>query len=460
MAKRSLPMFMFPGALCCFLLLFVTACTSLPVGAGDTNTPTPGTTGTPTSTATQTPQQTVPMPQTNTSCPTTNTARAAMIRPLALGSHQNLVYIYNDVPQNTSIAYGILRRYDTTTGQKTDIVTSGIEILQAQVSGDGQWVLFLSRPDPRGGLGNLLQLQLVRMDGQGLQTLMCLPYTDNGLRPPATPIISVQWSIDEKSILISYNGLNQQTQQAISSIDVLNVSTGALKPAFLDPADSQYLYTAVTLLNNTQAYVIKRSISSTTLPATLFLMNIATATVANPGLQNVLNLPPAIFTMDSSYGGTQLFISACVPPSAQTITVQPATGGTSHDIYHDTNSCVLTLRAVAGNTLLLVVQASGGTSYQVWTMHPDGSGKHVLNTLSVNSLYELNENSQLPWSNVSRDGTTYALQQGATVTDQGVTVKGGQSVILIGSLNGGNPTVIASTAGSLSTTSLAGWTTM
>jgi len=92
------------------------------------------------------------MPQTQTACPAPNTARAAVMRPLALGSHQNLVYIYNEVPRNTSTAFGHLRRYDATTGQKTDFTTSGIRILQGQVSSDGQWVLFLSMPDPRGGL--------------------------------------------------------------------------------------------------------------------------------------------------------------------------------------------------------------------------------------------------------------------------------------------------------------------
>jgi len=95
------------------------------------------------------------------------------MRPLTLGSHQNLVYIYNDVPPNTSTSSGVLRRYDTATGQKVDIATSGLRIDQAQVSRDGQWVLFLSIPDPRGDSQHSAMLQLVRMDGRGLQTLFC-----------------------------------------------------------------------------------------------------------------------------------------------------------------------------------------------------------------------------------------------------------------------------------------------
>lgn len=447
-AKRSFSTFILASTLCCFLLLAGSACSSLPVSVG-TNTPTPTAQ---TGNATQTPQQSVPMPQTETSCPATNTARAAVIRSLVLHNHQNLVYVYNETPPNTATAHGLLRRYDTTTGQKTDIVTSGQQILQAQISSDGQWVLFLTMPNPQSGLVNVVQLQLVRMDGQGLQTLMCLPYLNHNSRPLATPDISFQWSVDEKTILISYDAFNPVTQQVISSINVLNVSTGTLKPAFLDPADSLYLYTFATWLNNTQAYIIKRSILSPTLPATLFLMDTTTATVTNPGLQNVLNIPPGIFTMDSSDDGTQLFISACLPPSTQTITVQPATGGTSQSVYTDGNNCVLTLRAISPTTLLLVVMNAEGSAYQIWTMHTDGSNKHVLNTLSVASAYNLNESSQFPWSNVSRDGASYALEQGAAVN--------GQSVILLGSLNGGNPTVIATTAGSSGTASIAGWTTM
>jgi hypothetical protein len=470
MAKHSLPISIFTGIICFFILLSVNACASQPLAPGNTNTLITGTqsgtpsqsvnsggtntsaSGTQSANSSQSSVQTVPMPPTNTSCPATNTARAAVMRPLALGTHQNLVYIYNDVPQHTSTAYGRLRRYDTTSGQKIDIASSGIQILQAQVSSDGQWILFLSMPDPRGAPTEVVQLQLVRMDGQGLQTLLCLPYTNSGRGPLSTPNIAFQWSADEQSIIISDTTLNAGTQQAVSSISVLNVSTGALKPTFLDPADNQYLYSVVTWLDMTHAYILKRSISSPTLPATLFLMNTVTATVANPGLQNVLDVPAGTFTMDSSYDGTKLFVSSCIPASVGTITARPATGGTSQTIYSSGNDCALTLRAVATNTLLLVAEVSNYASYQIWTMHPDGTGKQVLNTLSVAVAYELNTSSQFPWSNVSRDGTTYALQQGAAIP--------GQSVILMGALSGGSPTVIASTAGSLSTASLAGWTTM
>ncbi|HYX48465.1 MAG TPA: hypothetical protein VE843_01895, partial [Ktedonobacteraceae bacterium] len=94
--------------------------------------------------------QTVAMPSTQTSCPTNGTARAAVMRPVKLGKDPTIVYVYNEVPLNTTIAYGHLNLYDVTTGQKSVLVTSGLSIENAQVSANGQWVLFLSQIDPRG----------------------------------------------------------------------------------------------------------------------------------------------------------------------------------------------------------------------------------------------------------------------------------------------------------------------
>src|ERR687883_238293 len=87
---------------------------------------------------------TVPMPVTSTSCPPDGTARAAVLRPLRLGGDQNIVYVYNEVPPTTSTAFPHLRRYDVVTGHKTELpVKEGLSIEQAQVSADGQWVLFV-----------------------------------------------------------------------------------------------------------------------------------------------------------------------------------------------------------------------------------------------------------------------------------------------------------------------------
>jgi hypothetical protein len=97
--------------LVCTLVFLLAACgqttvkppaTGSPTSTGNpSTTPLPGTTPTVAPTVT-----TAPVPPTQTDCPAANTARSAVMRPLALGSHQNLVYIYNEVPQNTSTAFG------------------------------------------------------------------------------------------------------------------------------------------------------------------------------------------------------------------------------------------------------------------------------------------------------------------------------------------------------------------
>jgi hypothetical protein len=458
----------FSGILLCILLFLLTACSSSPVGSGGQSTPTPapGSTSTTASgTATATPAQTVPMPQTQTACPATNTARAAVMRPLALGSQPNLVYIYNEVPQNTSTAFGHLRRYNTVTGQKTDLITSGIQILQAQVSNDGQWVLFLSQPDPRSGAA-VVMLQLVRLDGQGLQTLLCLPYTASGGGPLSSPAISFQWSVDEQSILLSEDSLSSTTNQATSIIMLLNVSTGTLKPLFLDQADGLYTYSIVTWLDNTHAYIVKQGTQGPTPPETVFLLNTATATVAQPGLVMILTSPTRFSdnSLDSSFDGTQLYNSYCLEaasPFSTNIQVGPATGGARHAIFQEQPAdCVQTVRAINPATLLLmvVVSHSTGGSTQIWTMSLPGGAMHMLATLTSalpgesEQSYALNQTSQYPWSNVSRDGGTYALQEiDSTAQTQS---------IVVASLTGGVPATVATTNAGTSSVSLAGWTTM
>ena len=60
---------------------------------------------------------------------------------------------------------------------------------EAQISADGQWILFTA--DDAQGFGTTLQL--VRMDGQGLQTLYC-SMSGNGVG-------NIQWSPDQKTVV-------------------------------------------------------------------------------------------------------------------------------------------------------------------------------------------------------------------------------------------------------------------
>ena len=123
-------------AVSCCLLFLLTACG--PFGSADSGpTPTPSTSGhtaTPTTGGTTSTPTTAPMPATQTACPTARTARAAVFAPLVLGSHQNIVYIFNQgaSPSPTS---GEIKRYDASTGkiewspdQKTVAFMDGNEV--------------------------------------------------------------------------------------------------------------------------------------------------------------------------------------------------------------------------------------------------------------------------------------------------------------------------------------------
>jgi len=395
--------------------------------------------------------QTVQMPPTQTSCPTNGTARAAIMRPVKLGKHPTIVYVYNEVPVNTTIAYGHLKLYDVTTGHKSVLVTSGLSIEHAQVSADGQWVLFLSQIDPRGDRQHESMLQLIRMDGQGLQTLYCLPA---GIVSRAT---NIQWSTDQKSVLISTDD-----HTSTSTVTLSSLATGKLTTE-LKITDKNYGYTVMTWLDHTRAYVERLGRFGPVPPIVLYVLD--TAKYSNPNgssLKKVLEHPIrfSYLSMDSSYDAKQLFVDFCWmvgenEPFDTTISVGPATGGTQRIIYHQAPStCVRQLRAVAPKTLLMTVEnlntRTNIDDNQVWKMKPDGSGRTVLFDLPKNTTtYSLNVFTQFPWSDVSRDGSMYTLQ----TYDQKITLQ----TLVFGSMKGGKPTQFAYV--SRGSVDIVGWTT-
>jgi hypothetical protein len=384
---------------------------------------------------------TVAMSATSTTCPADGTARPAIMAPLALGSHRDIVYVYNEIPPNTSTAYGHIKRYDVVTGQKTSIVTSGLSIQHAQLSSDGQWVLFLSQVDPRGDRNHSSMLQLVRMDGQGLQTLYCLP--------SSVTSASVQWSTDQKTVLISTDANN-----SISTVTLLTLATGGLQTE-LHITDTNYAYTVLTWINTTRAYVEKTGRSGPQPPITLYLLDTRSRALTQV-LQHSVRF--SYLSLDSSNDGNKLFVSYCFNQTGfdTTISVGPAAGGTQRTIYHQTNICAQTLRAVTSTTLLIVGQrydSAHSTFFnQAWKMKPDGSGRTVLfDTASNGITYSLNVFTQFPWSNISRDGSLYSLQ---TTTNNGSR----QQTLDYASLNGGAPIQFAYT--STGSVDIVGWTTM
>jgi len=439
--------------LCSFLLLCTLAACGTNSSTGSTGTQPQAPQGNSNSqggsglqqTSTPTAQPTtIAMPSTQASCPTMGTARAFVTAPLALGHHQNLVYIVNQTQHNNPTS-GTLKRYDMTTGNKTVIVQlPNTNIDSAQISADGQWVLFVS--DNR----TQKELQAIRMDGKGLQTLYCGGFQSNP-----------QWSTNQGLIAL------EEDISGSLNIYLLHTANGTLEKVFTQSDSGGRVYELRTWLDNSHLYVVRTTTDAN--PDVLALLDITKGD--NQTASNLTQIVPSgqqtlsLGSFDSSYDGTHLFVNhnncgyGCTGPSD--ITIQPAQGGQQHTIYSSQLYAVTTVRAVTENTLLVDINNQPFMNSHVdqshngmWTMHADGTGPTRLTTVSSTTTSSLNNNSQFPWSNVSRDESTYTTLEITNTANQQPTY-----AIVTGSLTGGTSTTIASISDG-TTLDIAGWTTM
>ncbi len=400
-------------------------------------TPLPGQSRTPTPT-------TVAMPPTQTSCPTAGAARGAVIAPLVLGSHTNVVYVYNQGRGSTPHPLaGILKRYDSTTRSETVILTAPHTYIdQAQVSTDGQWVVFSSQVSDRSAL------QLVRMDGQGLQTLYCAASNEH--------IGALAWSPDQKYVAFQ-EGVN---------VYLLKVATGAYQ---LKAASSTTMYYVVrTWLDDTHLYLAGLVVGTETPPLNLYLLDINTAKI-----QQILTSPALCGDFDRSIDGRNLFTSECqfVMPMAggpSSIRVQPATGGPAKTIYTTLSYAITSLRVASNTSLLFVIHNTGVSSIDtshngLWKVNTDGSGLTRLTREAADEAtgFPL---TRTPWSAVSRDGRSYAVQVYTYAISSTETISPLiSSSLLIGSMSGGQPvafTTLTRNTRTIDTLDIVGFTMM
>ena len=372
-------------------------------------------------------------PAISTSCPAPGTARAAALPSLTLGTHPTIVYIVNEgLPTPT---FGTLKRYDVVTGAKVEIVKmAGTAISEAQVSANGQWLLFVAH------VSGQVKLQLIRMDGKFLQTLYC-----------GNPS-QAQWSTNQQLLLFA--------DPNSGHIYLLHMTTGVLQVEL--SFSRGFTIHPRTWLDNTRAYVTLQLPDQP--PESVAILD----TSKGPN-QNVQNLQvafdaststPFCWDFDSSFDATKLFISQCIATSSGgpvpnifggpgVISVRPATGSSYSYLYVNQGQAFTAVRAVTSNTLLFTVGNTAVNTSQNGLWRVGTNGSHPAHLAPSG---EFNRFSQFPWSNVSRDSSKYVLQI-ARPTSAGPTY-----TLEYGSLGGGSPFVFASiTNVQLATV---GWTTI
>jgi hypothetical protein len=440
---------------CCCLLVLLAACD--PFGSSASG-PTP-TLGTSDATATLTAggasaptPTTARMPATQTACPPAGMARAAVFAPLALGPHQNVVYVFNQEASPTSWS-GAIKRYDVSTSQKVRIVSIPHLIVSAQISADGQWILFTTQVT-----GNILSgemaLQLVRMDGQGLQTLFCVTTagTSDG-------ISNIVWSPDQKTVVFLDGG----------GVDLLDLASGHLQVELVEPtAPGSFGASPAVWLDETHLYMTSLFIGGVDGPLPQSLSVLDTAKGAHQQVSDLIKVFASsgpCLSFASSVDHARLFVSTChlefgdgpsphIQQGPSAIISEPALGGSQTAVYTNPTFAIAMVRVISRTAMLLLIQNEGGdTSHNgIWKMNLDGTGLTRQTTEGAGQMSSLNLMSQSPWSNVSRDGHLYALNFSS---NQGTT-----QALLIGSLAGTSASTFATVSSTVGNVAIVGWTTM
>ena len=386
------------------------------------------------------------VPPTITACPAGGTGRAPVLTPMTPGNSPNLVYIVNEFKNNAS-TFGTLKRYDTITGAKTEILKlPQTRIDSAQLSNDGQWILFSA------GIAGQVKLSVVRMDGKGLQTLACAP--------AGTIIRSPQWSVDQKLIVF-----DESPNTGGATIYLLQATSGRLQTELTPPA-SGLAYLPRTWLDNTRALLVGYTPNSDAPSQNIYILDTALGPNQQGSLlQTVTSISTTCWNFDSSFDGKTIFYNQCTPGSPEgssTVTSQPVSSATGSQVFSSSTLAINAVRVFERTGAFLLATASNafmgvGADHSkdgLYKIATDGSNTAILLAQVINGLNpNLNLYSQYFWSNVSRDGSLYALGE------SGPAGSNFRYVIQYGSMNGGAPNKIADIADGTQL-EVAGWTTM
>ena len=375
------------------------------------------------------------MPITQTTCP--SSARSAVRVPLKEGKRQNLLYTYN------TGSNGFLMRYDIRSGQKTTVLKlNNATISDARISPDGQFILFVTQ------VNSQLALQMVRVDGQSLQTLYCVPSNTE----PINFIDNLLWSPDQRQLLFRVS--DPTGGKAAPTLQLLDLTHGSLQTILAPSAKTGYIPRAWPTpdLVYMQGYALDAS--DTVPPHDVYVLNISKKSV-----QHVASIAGYDWDLSLTPDAKHLLLGqgAALPPQGQPqppslISEQPASGGKLRIIYASHVYAVTQICAISTKTLLFVLggRFASGTRDGLWKINLDGSG---LTQLTSDGKL-LNDQHTL-WSTISRDGRMYAVVSYNSTANNDK----GQTLVLYGSLNGGHTTVVDMTDVG-NNPEIVGWTTL
>lgn len=347
----------------------------------------------------------------------------AIMPPLPTISHPNIIYLSERGGLQTAMKDAQLIRYDIITKSKTtllSLIKSGEEISDAQLSADGQWILFLAGSFSE----SQTRLQLIRADGQMLQTLFCAP---------ANEISNIRWSPDSRRVAFAVSAPSGQ----ISTITVLNLKT-AQQEVFTASNYRPYAW-----LDNSRLYVIQPQGNLLTSQQNLSLLDISQGHAQQAVAFTPITSANALCgAFEKSTDSTQLFTSSCTPVDGNgcrgpatlgpsTLSVEPASGGSTRTIYHDQDQAIVALHPINSQTLLLYIENTSGNLSQngLWKINANGSSLTRLTSVVGQQCDDLGYPASHP--QIVSSGQYYALRKtNFTSLNQS---------LLVGSLNGNAP---------------------
>jgi len=317
---------------------------------------------------------------------------------ITLGSQQEVVSYRNASGSAT------INEFDVQSKTLSPIVrVDGETIHSAQISQDGQWVFMVAQTN------SAWALQLVRVDGQDLQTLYCAS---------AIQKLSAQWSPNQQQIIFSQISAHE------TQFFLLNPISGTLQAEYTD-ADGGDME-PLTWLDNTHVYLGIVNSGLLYEPADLYVLDTGKgAHQPQSDLKMLLGVGDNLWSFDCSLDGKTTYSTISEePPRANTfkstIFAQPALAvNFTNPIFISRTIYITEIRVVNATTLMILAEDpenSQSSANGLYTVHTDGSGLKQLvsesselssSSSSQPSTWTFNVFSQYTWSNFSRNGEYY-----------------------------------------------------